>query len=183
MKSISIASIVVASLCLFGCTASVDENVGEGEGALVIDDGVADWWSTGIRNGKTELTSPEPGSVSLGYYVNLGNPGGGVSLRTASMCTTAANSGVFSFDYQYDFYHAWFMVGATLDVYTQGAAGTTTVNLLDFYSSMYTGPKSFGGSGSINVQAGDDVCFRVGGKNFDSDSRLQGTLTVSNISL
>jgi len=142
------------------------------------------WSSSGIYEGTTSIT-PSSGasdSAEFSYDVNLGYPAGGVSYREATFSTTAANTGTISFDWQYDFFHAWFAVEADLYVFSNGPSGTT-VHLLDFDNWGYTGAQTFSGSSTISVESGYSFGFIVGGSNFDSNSVLQGTLTITNFGM
>jgi len=140
------------------------------------------WGSSGIPEGTTSITpsSGPTASAEFGYYVFLGYPAGGVGYRTATFYTTAAYTGSISFDWEYYFFHAWFDVYADLYVFADGPSGTTTIHLVDFYNWGYTGPQTFTGSSTIWVESGYNFGFIVGGSNYDSNSILQGTLTINN---
>ena len=140
------------------------------------------WGSSGISEGTTSITpsSGSTASAEFGYDVFLGNPSWGVGYRTATFSTTAANTGSISFDWEYSFYHAWFDVYADLYVFADGPSGMTVIQPVDFYSEGNTGPQTFTGSSTIWVESGYSFGFIVGGSNFDSDSHIQGTLTISN---
>ena len=143
-------------------------------------------WSSSVIPGGTTSITPSSGpatSAEFGYTVNLGSPGGGVTYRTATFSATAAGTGYLTFDWTYDFYHAWFMVEADFYVFAESSSGTTLIHEIDFYNAMYTGPQTFSGSSTIWVEEGYDFGFIVGGSNFDSDSRLNGTLTISNFGI
>src|SRR5262249_60600897 len=76
------------------------------------------WTSSGITGGSTTIT-PSSGpatSAQFSYNVNLGNPGGGVTFRTATFSTTAAASGTVSLNYDYAGFHAFFMTNQTLQL-------------------------------------------------------------------
>ena len=146
------------------------------------------WSSSGLidefgNNSGTTSITPSSGptaSAEFGYNVSLS--GGGVSYRTATFSTTADHTGSISFDWQYDFFHSWYDVEADLYVFSNGPSGTT-VHLLDFYSEGNTGPRNFEGSSTIWVESGYDFGFIVGGSNYDSNSALLGTLTITNFSI
>jgi hypothetical protein len=135
------------------------------------------WSSSGIAGGSTSITPPSgpTSSAQFSYNVNLGNPGGGVSFRTATFSTTAAQTGPLSFTYDYSGYHAFFRTNATFQVFADGPSGTTTDTI---FSGPASGGFDFQGSHTINVTAGFTFGFIVGGSNFDSDSQLVGTLTI-----
>lgn len=136
------------------------------------------WNSGGISGGSTSITPPSGASATaqFGYNVNLG--GGGVSFRTATFSTTAATSGPVSFTWNYAGYHAFFQTNATFQVFANGPGGTTNT----LFSGSVGGGFNVSGSASINVATGFTYGYTIGGKNSDSDSRLIGTLTLSNFS-
>jgi uncharacterized protein YjdB len=139
------------------------------------------WTSSGIAGGTTTIdpVNGDTESVTLGYNVNLGNPGGGVSLRTATFSTVATGTGTVSLDWTYAGYHAFFQVNARLTVFAETAAGTTTIVEIDQAAG---GGFNFAGSTSIDVEAGRNFGIIVGGSNNDSDSRLQGSVVMTNFS-
>lgn len=55
-----------------------------------------------------------------------------------------------------------------------------SIHEVDFYNQSTTGPRTISGSSAIWVEEGYDFGFILGGSNFDSNSKLSGTLTVSN---
>src|SRR5262249_18670976 len=143
------------------------------------------WTSSGITGGSTTIT-PSSGpatSAQFSYNVNLGNPGGGVSFRTATFSTTAAASGTVSLNYDYAGFHAFFMTNETLQLYADGPSGRQTITLVNQNPASPANPSNFdySGSTSITVNAGFGFGFIVGGSNFDSNSQINGTLTVSNL--
>lgn len=142
------------------------------------------WRSSGISGGTTSI-SPASGGAStatFAYDVNLGNPGGGVSFREAAFFATAADSGTTGFNWQYDFFHAWFDVSGRFTAFADGPSGRTSTNLVNLSACNSCGPQTFSGTASLALTSGYDFGFIVGGSNFDSDSRLIGTLAISNFS-
>lgn len=138
-------------------------------------------WKKKKIDGGTVAVAPAPdipGACQFSYKVTLG--GGGVTERWATFQTTAGGTGVVTFDYRYDFYHAWFRVTAGFVVFAGAEVGQQKLSVIDFTQAGTTGPRSFSGSVAIRVEAGKPFGFRIGGSNYDSDSRLEGTLTVSN---
>jgi hypothetical protein len=114
------------------------------------------WMRTGIADGTTEIT-PNTGTaakMTFAYDVFLGNPAGGVSYRDTEFALVAPESGTLSFDWTYSGFHSWYSTEAVFIV--------------------------FSGDDELDVEEGEEFGFIVGGKNFDSNSRLRGTLEISN---
>jgi hypothetical protein len=132
--------------------------------------------------GTTTITPPSGPSTSgqFAYSINLG--GGGVPAQTWTFQDTAAATGTVSFNWQYTGFHAYFDVTALLQVFDAS-------NIVTLYSagpaSCCTTPSggfSVSGTATINVNQGDPFGWIVGGSNFDSNSVLNGTLTITNFS-
>ena len=109
--------------------------------------------------------------------VDLGNPGQGVSRRTATFKTKVAASGTIRFQYRFDFFHAWYAVEAVLKVFAH-LQGRRQEQTLTFSNWGSTGQRTLTGSMSIDVEQGGEFGFEIGGGNYDSTSTIQGTLTV-----
>jgi MYXO-CTERM domain-containing protein len=132
------------------------------------------WSSSGITDGTTSI-SPGSGptdTADFGYMVNLGSPGPGVSPRTTDFTVIAAATGIVTFDYTYSGFHSFFATQAQF--FTIG----DTIDLIEDFAPF--GNFSVSGSATINVTEGSPFGFRVGGRNFDSNSQLNGTLTITN---
>jgi hypothetical protein len=138
------------------------------------------WTTTGIADGtsNTLFLSETPGYGTFSYAVNLGNPGPGVSSRTATFQTIALGSRTFSFNYDYTGFHAYFATYAVLQVFADGPAGT---ELIDLVNGPVGSPFAFSGSASIQTHHGFPFGFIVGGSNYDYISILQGDLKISNV--
>lgn len=137
-------------------------------------------WKKGkIAGGTTEMVElpDDPSGCQFKYRVQL--RGGGVTRRTTAFRVRAAATGIVSFDYRYEFYHAWFRVEAQFDVFADADGQCQTLQVLRFDGPQSVGPKVFEGSVAIFVVKGADVGLTLGGSNFDSDSRLEGTLTIT----
>ena len=136
------------------------------------------WSSSGITEGTTAI-DPNFGPAALAafnYDVNL--VGGGVSPRYAQFYMTAPASGTFTFNYDYSGYHAWFEAAAKFQVFAESSSGTITTTL---HNTITSGNFNFTGSGAITIEQGYRFGFIIGGQNYDSDSRINGTLSVSNV--
>lgn len=126
------------------------------------------------------ITSSEndPAECRFAYRVAL--PGGGVSRRMARFQVVAPVTGVVTFDYRFEVYHAWYNVHVRFLVSADAEVGTQVLRAVKFHNMEYTGPRTFQGTVAIWVEQGRRFALAIGGSNFDSDSRLEGTLTVSN---
>ncbi len=137
---------------------------------------VSNWISTGIAGGTTTL-EPAGGDSptgTFGYDVTL-PPGTGVSPRTADFLLASSSvTGLVTFDYTYTGNHRFFLATAGLSTLLAGGA-TPLVN-----NSPTSGDFNFSGSATMIAKAGQSFGFRIGGKNVDVDSNIDGTLTITN---
>lgn len=144
------------------------------------------WTATASNGGATSITpsSGPASSASFAYNINLG--GGGVSFRTWTFQTTAAGNGPISFQWHYTGFHAFFAVRALFQAFAGSAAGNSVITLYNPPQQNCCSTPSAGfdvqGTATINVNQGFPFGFIVGGSNFDSNSQLNGTLTISNFS-
>ncbi len=140
-----------------------------------------DMWENGsIIGGSTWITpeNGEAGTAVFSYDVDLGS-NIGVSYRTAAFKAKAFGDGTFSFDYDFSGFHSFYNAYADFKIFADGPDGTETITLVDYvktYSFF-----SFTGSASIQIYHGYYFGFIVGGRNQDSNSRLKGDLTISNV--
>lgn len=89
--------------------------------------------------------------------------------------TVANATGPVSMDYMYFGYHAFYQARAYVRTFVTHAGVTTRTGLIDANAS---GGFRYTGTVSLNVESGDTYGFEFGGSNFDSDSRLFGTLAI-----
>jgi hypothetical protein len=138
-----------------------------------------EWEKGRIVGGKTEVAGlpDDPAGCQFKYAVKL--DGGGVPERKTRFQVRAAASGIVSFDYRYEFYHAWFQVQAQFDVFADSDRTLQMLQVLRFVGPQSVGPQVFCGSVAVYVQKGRHFGIILGGSNFDSDSRLEGTLTIT----
>ncbi len=136
------------------------------------------WSSSGIQNGTVAMApvSGETASAAFSYAVDLGNPGPGVSLRTATFGVPADATGTVSFDWHWTGFHAWFDNYGLLQVFAEGCSGTTVI---DLYNGAVGAPFDLTGSATIAVEKGLRFGIIVGGSNYDSTSQLNGTVSVT----
>lgn len=90
--------------------------------------------------------------------------------------TVANATGPVSMDYLYAGYHAFYQAKAYLRTFVTHAGTTTRTVLVDNVPA--SGGFRYLGTTSVNVETGDTYGFDFGGSNFDSDSRLFGTLAI-----
>ena len=95
--------------------------------------GAACWTTPGITGGTTTIDPAEGASepLTLSYDVDLGNPGSGVSQRTATFSAIATGTGTVSFDWAYTGFHAFFQANAELTVFAETGGGTTEIVEVD----------------------------------------------------
>jgi hypothetical protein len=139
------------------------------------DYAMGNWTTSGITGGTTTI-NPDTGSTAaadFSYDVSLGS--GGVSYRTATFEVPVPKSGVVTFDWTYTGFHAWCCPAtAYFRIYADGDEFIAINNL------PAGGGFTFSGRAAINVSDTGTFGFVIGGENYDSDSRLQGTLTITN---
>lgn len=137
------------------------------------------WSSTGIQDGTTSIT-PNSGStdtIAFGYDVNLGNPGPGITFRTSTFSVVADRTGTVTFDYDYTGFHAFSSTHVYFEVFAETSSGTNSIIVVDEPNG---GGFTYNGSISIDVEAGMSFGVIAGGGNFDSNSQINGTVTLSN---
>jgi len=138
-----------------------------------------DWTSTGISGGTTSIT-PSSGSAdnpAFRYTVDLGNSETGVSPRNTTFSAVAAKSGSVTFRWEYTGFHAFYQAYASLTFFAETSAGTTVITEVNH--SNVSGSFTRSGLTVLEVEAGQSFGFSVGGENFDSNSRLEGTVTIT----
>lgn len=164
-----------AVLAAFGC--SDDNGVAPKPSPLPFSGAYAmeNWTAGGITGGTTSI---DPGSGStatavFSYNVQLGNPGNGVTFRTAKFEVPVPKSGVVTFDWVYTGFHAWWQATAFMRVFADGD------EFLAVDNQSASGGFTFSGTAAINVSDTGTFGFEIGGRNFDENSTLQGTLTIT----
>ena len=121
------------------------------------------------------------GSAAFAYDINLG--GGGVPFRTWTFQTVAAATGTVTFAFHYTGFHAYFAVNALFQAFSAAPGGATITLYNPPQQNCCTTPSSgfdVSGTATINVTQGFPFGFIVGGSNGDSNSQLNGTLTITN---
>jgi MYXO-CTERM domain-containing protein len=140
------------------------------------------WSTTGILGGAAEVdvASSSASELVLTYDVDLGYPSGGVTFRTALYETTAdANTDVtFDWDMVYD--ARIHQPRTDLYVYAEGPTGAITEVLLHTDLASFGSEVASGVSPIVQVYAGRAFGIRAGGGNLDADSRISGTVTLTN---
>jgi hypothetical protein len=126
--------------------------------------------------GATSSTQIAPGNWNETYYLK---PAGynTVSWLVTGMATDAGN---YSFDWNYSGFHAYYSVTAFLktisntSLYSAGPANCC--------SSPSGGFNASGSYTFTNVAANTIIGFQVGGRNYDSNNVLSGTLNLKQTS-
>lgn len=135
-------------------------------------------------------TASGPGTVTVNDDGTTGAPSmsyalGGTwvwSTQTWRFNTTATAAKTVTLPFTYQGYHSWFQVQVFVRAFVTGPGGTR------YYPLLAQGPVNcctapsggftLTGSTTLTVASGEVYGFELGGSNFDSDSRLQGTFTV-----
>jgi len=139
---------------------------------------IANWTTDGIDGGTATVDTAVSDSTTavFSYAVNLG--GGGVSERFATFETVAEATGTVTFTWNYDWFHAWFLAEASLEFFAVDA--NDVVQVVPVYDQSISGSQTASGQVvDLAVTAGKQFGFRVGGSNFDSNSQLNGTVTLT----
>ncbi len=97
----------------------------------------------------------------------------GSATGTASSPSSLPGSGTVSFDWNYSGFHSWYRTQAVLIVFSGDDEA-------EVFNGAVGGGFDRSGSFEMEVEAGQTFGFIIGGKNFDSNSRLRGTLMLSN---
>lgn len=142
----------------------------------------ANWTVPPIADGSTWISR----AARFEYLVNLGDPGQGVTHRTATFERALSQfgncGGPITFHWTYSGMHAFFKAEAQLQVFTETLGGVVTIiDLIEPGTSTF-GPFSFSGLTTIELPAGGSWGFIAGGSNEDSNSILEGAIDVANLS-
>ena len=103
--------------------------------------------------------------------------GGGVSPRTTDLLNFATEDGEAQFDYTLRGNHAFFAARANLAAFTTGENGSQSV--IGLFDGATSGPFLVRGRTSVTTSSSNMFGIRVGGQNFDSNSRIRGTVVLS----
>lgn len=137
-------------------------------------------WS-GSGSGSTSVTND--GSIgtqsSFTYTVNPG------SFGNWRFSTVAGTDGDVVLSYTYSGYHAYYRVSVSLSAFVTHGAATTTHPLVAAgpanCCAAPSGGFTYSGTVTLSLQAGDTYGFDMAGSHSDSDRRLLGTLTVTDL--
>ncbi len=106
----------------------------------------------------------------------------GFSTQTWTVQAIAPADGDYTFDWDYNGFHAFFEVTAFLNTFNPG----TTLYSAGPQNCCTTPSAGFDQSGRFtfsNISAGGTFGFTMGGSNFDSSNILQGTLTLNQVTV
>ena len=103
---------------------------------------------------------------------------------TWTMQATAGAARKLSVTWNYKGYHAYFGVKVAIQKFVIRNGSEIITETLqsasaDRFCQAPSGGFDYSGTTSFDAQAGDIYGFRMTGKNFDSDARLNGTLTLN----
>ncbi len=146
-----------------------------------------DTWLSEVSGGNTgyvpsQSVSSDSSSKNIvliynnGYSTGLGS---GVAMQTWTFTATAQQSGTISYSWTYSGDHAWSTATAALSAWTDTTNNPPPMELQSFVTTA--GTFSYTGSSTLEVQAGQTYGFSVQGSNYDSTSRLYGTVTIQQI--
>lgn len=141
---------------------------------------IENWEKTEIDDGTTELFGVTDTEAEFIYKVDRGSPGGpGVPARFADFTLTSPFNAKITFDWEFTGNHRWWEAYEEFHVVVNGEEVSTP--LPEFKS---VGDFShLGVEQTVSVRAGDSVGFRIGGRNFDSTSLLDGVLRITNFAV
>jgi hypothetical protein len=136
----------------------------------------SEWVAQGIQGGaaRVDLAASNEDQLVFRYAVDLGNPGTGIPYRETGFAALLPKGLPISFDYTYSYFHAFFDVQATLAV-----RGAVTVSLVDEATG---GNVTVAGSvAGVVTSPGGQLAVVVGGGNFDTNSKMEGSVTLENL--
>ncbi len=138
-------------------------------------------WS-GSGTGSTSVVSDgSTGPAQFTYSYSNGNPGPGAS-GSWTFSTTSDSTGPVNLAWSYSGFNAYFEVRVGLSAFVTHDGDTTPISLVsagpaDCCSTPSAG-FAYSGEVTLDPQAGDTYGFMISGSNGDSNSQLNGTLTV-----
>ncbi len=100
------------------------------------------------------------------------------SDQAFTFATTAMATRTLDLTWRYEGFHAYFMASAGLQAFADGPSGRLLVDLVPPATTTSAG-FTFDGRTSLEVTAGRAFGFIATGRNFDTDSRLIGTVTIT----
>lgn len=101
----------------------------------------------------------------------------GVSPRFTDLTAFATEDGSASFNWSFRGNHRTFQPFASLSVIADGSDGEEAIPVVDNVAT--NGTFFFRGRTSIDVESSNEFGVRVGGENFDSGDRIDGTVILS----
>ena len=137
------------------------------------------WNSSGITGGRTAIGRDPADSIQLSYDVDLGNPGPGVPERSATYETIATSTGSVTLDWSWSGFHAFSRARGGLTIFARTAGGRRSERVVPIGSVFGNFNRS--GSVTLNVERGMELGVVVTGSNFDRNSRLRGTISLSGL--
>ncbi len=172
---------LIAVLAMFACSDDDKSVVAPPDPPPAVDlfsgaYAMENWTNSGILEGTTLIdpASGEPTTAAFSYNVANGHCISGISFRTATFEVPVPTSGVVTFDWVYTGFHAWHQANAFLRFFADGE------ELLAVNKQTVSGSFTLSGSATITVSGPGTFGIEIGGKNYDTDCTLRGTLTITN---
>ena len=138
------------------------------------DWGLDTWSMSGIAGGVASIMTV-PDNLTCEYHIDLG--GGGVPQQSGTYSVMAPSDGQVCFDWQWTGFHSWSASYAGLQLFADGPGGTEIIDLVEYHYVFAT--FDYSGEASIAVHAGYNFGLIVTGENYDADSRVSGTVTLT----
>jgi hypothetical protein len=135
------------------------------------------WVSSSSSSNATQTIESLPGAADAEAFKYSDTTTDVWSTKTFTYQAVATSSRTLAYAWQYTGYHAFFATSASLQAFANGPGGTVTVTLVA--PQPVGGGFNFGGTGSLTITAGYTFGFIASGRNFDSDHRLIGTVTIT----
>jgi hypothetical protein len=183
-----IGLLLVLALGLAGCGKDNPASPGEPDATTGFTNGyqLENWHSTGILQGTTDMALTAGSGdqqADFSYHVNLGNPSGGVSFRTATFSVPAAATGTAIVEWTYTGYHAFYEAVAELTFFADQGQGIDSEHVTGVAYQAVGDAFTFSGADTVSVVAGEDFGFTIGGGNFDSDGQVLGNLHIARLTI
>ena len=164
----------IRALLLFAAASTTPALANDFVGAYDL----ANWSVVPITGGTSSVDLANSTSSTAVFVYDVTLSGGGVSQRTATFSVVAPTTAEVSFDWSYAFNHRWFQARGELTFFAYDDLGVRHDTVVVDQTS--SGAVTVSGSVvDLQVHAGQLFGLEVGGSNFDSNSALNGTVTLT----
>jgi hypothetical protein len=131
------------------------------------------WQASGPGTRTSTADTGAADAMTFSYFLN----GSSVwNTQTWTFSALSPQTRVFTFDWNYSGYHAFFMVYAHARAFADGPNGRTYVEL---YTRTNGDGWNVSGLASLQLYAGYSFGIILDGRNYDSDARLIGNFTLT----